>query len=109
MAGHQPHHAIEIVSRGHGNQAVRHDVLHWHRRHWLAILRKRMNDIAFGDYNASSPATAPQAESAGLKNSAAIFATTEIPPHGATWEFPEFAKYSTDPNGAARNTAQTER
>lgn len=31
---------------------------------------------------------------------------TELPsPHGATWEFPEWAKFGPDPDKAARNTA----
>jgi hypothetical protein len=32
---------------------------------------------------------------------------SDIPAHGATWEFPEFAKYSVDPNKAARDTAHS--
>lgn len=32
---------------------------------------------------------------------------SEIPQHGATWEFPEWSKFGADPNKAARDTAHT--
>jgi hypothetical protein len=49
MASHQVHQVGEIIPEGRGDQAVRHDLLYLHRRNWLAVLRKRAHDIAFGD------------------------------------------------------------
>jgi hypothetical protein len=49
MASHQAHQLGEIIPEGRGDQAVRHDVLYVHRRNWLAVLRKRAHNIAFGN------------------------------------------------------------
>ena len=32
---------------------------------------------------------------------------SEVPEHGATWEFPEWAKFGENPDKAARNTAHS--
>src|SRR5262249_21392693 len=45
----QVHHAIDTLVRGHGGHTVLHDLLHKHRPGCLAIARKCVNDLAFGN------------------------------------------------------------
>src|SRR6516164_710025 len=54
MMGHQAHQVGEIIAKGRGDQAMRHDLLYLHRRNWLAVLRKRAHDITFGDNTENS-------------------------------------------------------
>src|SRR6185436_13588411 len=49
MVRHQVHHAIDTLVRRHGGHTVLHDFLHRHRPGFLAVARKCMNDLTFGN------------------------------------------------------------